>query len=165
MFRLEDLGIIGDVQLRIFHYNAIAGQNVTIANIAFNTGFMTAGLIRMQGAEVERPLVDAAINGQTRFSPEFSIDLILSQADVVVGSASMTSVDSAGSAIEASNNLSYSSACTWSIARCLLKLSHALPINPDHHSVKALEFKAIEDSWPNWPCNSRPMRYMKRINS
>ena len=139
VFRLEDIQVIGDVQLRVFHYNASAGQNVTIANIAFNTGFMLAGLIRMQAAEVERPMEGTSIGGQARFSPDFSVDLVLTQLPAVVdlqqSASSLTSIPGS------SGSLAYTSACQWSLARCLLKLSHALSVQPDQHAAKALELQ------------------------
>ena len=88
VFRLERKQILGDVQLRVFYIDenlccgGAAGAVVdgpTIANIAFNTGFMLPGLIRLQGVDVERPLL--ALQRMGDYPIDFCLDLVLTEID------------------------------------------------------------------------------------
>ena len=123
MFKMETpVKLLGDVQLRLFHHNSITGQNQTICSISVNTGFLADGVIRMQLGDVEKPCSNAFENTK-RISSSFSVDLVLTQGE--------------GEGEE----LNYASYCVFSLARCLLKLSHAHPLTPDSHCVKALELQ------------------------
>lgn len=126
VFRLENLDLSRDILVRIYHRNMQTGQNVTILSLAFNTGFMTVGLVRMRLSDLELPLAHIPppenVLGQERFDKDFTMDMILT-------------------ANESNSIMSYESSSTKSMAKCLLKLSQFHCVHPDPHLVRPLELQ------------------------
>lgn len=118
IFRLDNMCLDGDVQVRVYHHNAQAGHNVTIFNLAFNTGFMAPGIVRLRMSDLEIPSSDTK-----RFDSEFAVDLVMAP-------------DESGRAV-----ISYESSSHRSFARDLMKLSHCHPVRADPLMAKPLELQ------------------------
>lgn len=121
-----------DTQIRIFHTSVTKDfmQTSTILNFTFNTCFMGAGLIRLTPADMELPLRDSkTINSDphshgsssSRFHPEFSMDLILSEVK------------------DGNNMISYALLLDKSWTKCLAKLSQYHFVKADEKLMKNLE--------------------------
>jgi hypothetical protein len=118
IFRLDNMCLEGDVQVRVYHHNAQAGHNVTIFNLAFNTGFMAPGIVRLRMSDLEIPSSDT-----NRFDSEFAVDLVMAP-------------DESGRTV-----ISYESSSQHSFARDLMKLSHCHPVRADPLLAKPLELQ------------------------
>lgn len=115
IFKLEEMSVERDVQVRVYHHNAQAGQNVTIFSLAFNTGFMTPGIIRLKASDLELD--------PKRFDPGFSVDLVITP-DETTGSS-----------------VTYESSVQRSFIKDLMKLSQFHPVRFDPLLAKPLELQ------------------------
>jgi hypothetical protein len=119
VFKLRDVFVEKDIQIRLLHHARESNQTITMLNIVFNTGFLTPGLIRFQKKDIDtRRDVD-----NTKFKPEFSMDLILTQVD------------------DNSKFLSYEMFLEVSHSKNFSILSQHLKVTPDPLLVKALELQ------------------------
>jgi hypothetical protein len=125
IFRLDNVIVEKDVQVRVFHHSAQSGQNLTIFNLAFNTGFMAAGLIRLRKTDLELPY-DGSIGdpNDKRFNNEFSVDLVVTEVDE-----------------QRFTLVSYETCTSKSLAKDLMKLSQCHPVRPDPLLAKPLELQ------------------------
>lgn len=121
IFRLENISISHDVQIRVYHHNSQASQNVTIFNLAFNTAFMSPGLIRLRKTDLETPNDPAG----TRVNPEFSVDLVLIPCEDY----------------SRQERVSYETCCERSFIKDLTKLSQFHPVRADPLLTKPLELQ------------------------
>lgn len=125
IFRLDNVIVEKDVQVRVFHHSAQSGQNLTIFNLAFNTGFMASGLVRLRKSDLELPF-DGSVGDpdDKRFDDQFSVDLIV------------TEVEDQGVTL-----VSYETCTSKSLAKDLMKLSQCHPVRPDPLLAKPLELQ------------------------
>jgi hypothetical protein len=75
-FRLKGVSISNDIQVRLFHFNEISGQKISMCTLTLNSGFLAAGVIRFGRQEL-----DFRESAGEKFSADFSLDLILSQSN------------------------------------------------------------------------------------
>ena len=73
-FRLKNISISNDIQVRLFHFNEISGQKISMCTLTLNSGFLATGVIRFKLGDLE--IRDSSAD---KFSEDFSLDLILSQ--------------------------------------------------------------------------------------
>lgn len=117
IFRLENISLERDVQIRVYHHNKQAGQHVTIFNLAFNTGFMAPGIIRLRKGDLE------ANADASRYDEELAVDLIVTADEKNTGP------------------ISYESATHGTKALDLMKLSQCHAVRADPQLARPLELQ------------------------
>lgn len=120
IFRLENISLERDVQIRVYHHNEQAGHNVTIFNLAFNTGFMSPGIIRLRTSDLE---ISSDVGKAARFHPEFAVDLVITPNE------------------ESKDVIGYVSSVQRSLVKDLMKLSQIHSVRADPLLAKPLELQ------------------------
>lgn len=133
IFRLENISLERDVQVRVYHRNQQAAHNVTIFNLAFNTGFMAPGLVRLRTSDLEIPLGSAE-----RFDADFAVDLVITPDE------------------EKKHVVSYESSMSKSFVRDLMKLSRIHSVRSDPALAKPLELQGHRKFFGNFMQKNMP---------
>lgn len=120
IFRLENISLERDVQIRVYHHNPQAEHHVTIFNLAFNTGFMSPGIIRLRASDLE---ISSDPGKLARFDPEFAVDLVITPNE------------------ESKDVIGYESSVQRSLIRDLMKLSQIHAVRTDPLLAKPLELQ------------------------
>lgn len=131
VFRLDNLALSRDIQIRVYHHNEQSAQNMTILNLVFNTGFVAHGVIRLRPTDMEIPFSGlpppSAGHGSIalpRFESSFSVDIIVTPLDDGLH-----------------KRISFENATLRSRAKNLVKLSQFHVVRPDPELISPLELQ------------------------
>jgi len=123
-----------DVYIRISHrLDPTQSQSVSMLSFGFHTGFLEAGLVRISLTDMEIPLkdthpLDGTRNPNSRFHPEFSMDLVLAEC-----------VDEAHTKNPLYEMIHYKPYIDPSIAKGLAKLTQYHFVRPEGDLLQVLE--------------------------